>query len=92
MKQVTFTEFNNMLLEELNSNFPNTLIVQLSGGDYLKDFQMELKQANESYKYSPYELYSKAEENNNYEEVLEVFINNWKDITSTSFNNGVQAI
>lgn len=30
-----------------------------------------------------------TEFNNNYEEVIEGFINNWKDITSTLFNVGV---
>ena len=77
MKEIKFNEFNNILLEEISNTFPNTMIIQTKGGDYLQDVEMKLIQGNIEFTYSPYKIYKQAKENNNYEEVIEGFINNW---------------
>ena len=82
MKEIKFNEFNNILLEEISNTFPNTMIIQTKGGDYLQDVEMKLIQGNIEFTYSPYKIYQQAKENNNYEEVIEGFLSNWKDKTS----------
>ena len=72
----SFHDFNAVLLDTLEDlgKFHNIMLLCVSGGDYVKDVVMEIRYKEKKYRYSPYELYLQGKKNNNYEEVIEIFI------------------
>ena len=70
-------EFNAVLNDMIDENFPNTVRYIVSGGDYIKDVLLELREDDKLLRYSPYELYMKS---NDYEETIDEFIERWKVI------------
>ena len=70
-------DFIALLNEDLDSTFPSTERVVIKGGDYVKDFIIELRENDRKYQYSPYDLYHQSE---NYEDTIEDLLTVWKRI------------
>ena len=70
-------DFIALLNEALDSNFPSTERIVIKGGDYVKDFIIELRENDYKYQYSPYDLYHQSE---NYEDTIEDLLTVWKRI------------
>ena len=70
-------DFIALLNEALDSNFPSTERIVIKGGDYVKDFIIELRENDRKYQYSPYDLYHQSE---NYEDTIEDLLAVWKRI------------
>ena len=70
-------DFIALLNEALDSNFPSTERIVIKGGDYVKDFIIELRENDRKYQYSPYDLYHQSE---NYEDTIENLLSAWKRI------------
>lgn len=73
----TIHDFIRVLHDIIEENFPNTERFIISGGDYISDFVMELREGDKKLKYSPYELYHKSTA---YEDTIEEFIGEWKEL------------
>ena len=73
----TVHDFIKALHNLIEAHFPDTERYIVSGGDYIKDTVMELREGNKRLRYSPYELFSKSE---NYEDTIEEFIKKWRDV------------
>ena len=56
---------------------PRALCIVIKGGDYVKDFIIELRENDRKYQYSPYDLYHQSE---NYEDTIEDLLDVWKSI------------
>ena len=74
---ITIREFIDELNEVLDEQFPYTRRYIVKGGDYIKDFVMELRENEQSLRYSPYELFNKS---NAYEDTIDQLIEQWKRI------------
>ena len=70
-------DFITVLHNMIEEYFPNTKRVIISGGDYIKDVVMELREGDKKLRYSPYELFHTSE---NYENTIEAFLDLWKNI------------
>ena len=70
-------KFIKSLHEIIDEYFPNTTRYMIYGGDYIKDFVMELREDNKKLRYSPYDLFTKS---NDYESTVEQFIKQWEEI------------
>lgn len=70
-------DFNSVLNSIIDEKFPNTERYAISGGDYFKDWVIELREADKALRYSPYELFGKSQ---NYEETINKFIEQWETI------------
>ncbi len=57
--------------------FPNTERIAVVGGEFIKDWIMELKEGDKRLWYSPYELFHKAED---YEETIGGLIAQWESV------------
>ena len=72
----TVHDYIIVLHELIREMFPNTEIFQISGGDYIKDAVLELRESNKKLRYSPYDMFNKSE---NYEETIEDFLMQWEN-------------
>lgn len=70
-------DFITVLHNMIDEYFPNTEKFIMSGGDYIKDVVMELREGNKTLRYSPYKLFHTSE---NYENTIESFLDLWKSI------------
>lgn len=70
-------DFISVLHDIIEETFPNTERFIISGGDYISDFVMELREGDKKLRYSPYELYCKSTA---YEDTIEEFVSQWKEI------------
>lgn len=70
----TAHEFNSVLNNIIDERFPNTERYVVSGGDYYKDWIIELRESDKVLRYSPYELFKKSQD---YEDTLEEFVEQW---------------
>ncbi len=73
-------EFIEVLNDIIDNYFPNTKRYIIHGGDSIKNFVLELREGNKKLRYSPYELFNKSD---NYEETIEQFIEQWKNILNS---------
>ena len=69
-----------LLNDELDNRFPNTIRVIISGGDFIKNVVMELRENNSKMQYSPYELFINSD--GNYEDSIFALCNAWAEIIS----------
>lgn len=67
----TIHDFISVLHDIIEETFPNTERYIISGGDYISDFVMELREGDKKLRYSPCELYNKSDA---YEDTIEEFI------------------
>ncbi len=72
-------EFINVLNTVIDDRFPNTNRYIVCGGDFIKDFIMELREEDKILRYSPYELFHRSED---YEDTIERFAEQWEAILS----------
>lgn len=70
-------DFITVLHNMIDEYFPNTEKFIMSGGDYIKDVVMELREGNKTLRYSSYKLFHTSE---NYENTIESFLDLWKSI------------
>ena len=70
-------DFIKVLNELVDEQFPNTTRYIISGGDFISDFVLELREQDKKLRYSPYELFIKSSD---YEDTIEEFIRQWKAI------------
>lgn len=70
-------DFIKVLNELVDEQFPNTTRYIISGGDFISDFVLELREQDKKLRYSPYELFNKS---NDYEDTIEEFIRQWEEI------------
>jgi len=68
----------DQLNDEIDNRFPNTKRVIISGGDYIKDIVMELREDSNRMQYSPHELFVNS--GGNYEESIMELCNAWSRI------------
>ena len=68
-------DFNDFLNSIIDERFPNTERYIVSGGDYFKDWVIELREADKALRYSPNELFEKSQ---NYEDTIEELVEQWK--------------
>jgi len=73
-QRVSYHEFEQVLLDTLN-DVPEIEILLVLGGDSVKDKVFEVRKGSSWYRFSPYQLYQKAKENDDYEAVIEELIN-----------------
>jgi len=67
-----------LLNEELDSRFPNTTRFAISGGDFVQNWVMELRDGDCRLQYRPYELFTNA--NGNYEDSVLELCNTWEKV------------
>jgi len=70
-------DFINVLNAVIDESFPNTNRYIVSGGDFVKNIVIELREEDKKLRYSPYELFSKSE---NYEDTIGKLVEQWKAI------------
>ncbi len=70
-------EFIDILNAVIDERFPGTGRYIVYGGDFIKDFVMELREDDKKLRYSPYELFHKSED---YEDTIERFAEQWEAI------------
>ncbi len=70
-------DFINILNAAIDERFPNTNRYIVYGGDFIKDFILELREEDKKLRYSPYELFHKSED---YEDTIEEFVKQWETI------------
>ena len=70
-------DFINILNETLDNRFPNTGRFIVSGGDYIKDVVVELREKDKVLRYSPYELFNKSID---YASTIHELIKQWENI------------
>lgn len=70
LSDITFNEFNSMLLEIIYEELPGATIIIVKGSDFGADVLMEINYNNIKVRYKPYELYRIGYNYNNYEEVI----------------------
>ncbi len=85
----TIHDFIQVMNDLIREMFPNTEIVAVRGGDYIKDFILELREDKKRLRYSPYAMFTKSE---NYEETIEDFLTQWEiyRAKSTVCSDGVK--
>lgn len=69
-----FLEVLNSIIDE---EFPNTQRFIISGGDYMKDVVMELREGDRKMRYSPYDMYMNSSD---CEKTIEEFVKRWEAI------------
>lgn len=76
MSKVSFYEFNQFLNEQLKEQYPTIEILIREGGDYIWNnvYELVFIEGGKKIRYRPYDLYQKAEELENYEEVIDDFL------------------
>lgn len=70
-------DFINVLNTVIDERFPNTDRCIVEGGDFIKDFVLELREADKKLRYSPCELFNKSE---NYEDTIEKLVEQWENM------------
>lgn len=70
-------DFIDILNAVIDERFPNTNRYIVYGGDFIKDFILELREGDKKLRYSPYELFSKSED---YEDTIEKLAEQWKSM------------
>lgn len=83
LSNISFWEFYNFLLEVIKEEFPETELFIIKGGDYVQDVVMEFRQNDHRVRYTPYELYQEGYLHNNFEEIVEHFIETYKNRMKT---------
>ena len=73
----TAHDFNSVLNNIIDERFPNTERYIVSGGDYFKDWIIELREAGKALRYSPHELFEKSQ---NFEDTIEELIEQWRSL------------
>ena len=68
-------DFIKVLNDIVDESFPNTRRYIISGGDFIKDVVIELREENKKLRYSPYELFNKSK---NYEDTIEQLVTQWE--------------
>ena len=68
-------DFIKALNDIVDESFPNTRRYIISGGDFIKDVVIELREENKKLRYSPYELFNKSK---NYEDTIEQLVTQWE--------------
>ena len=79
MRNISFLEFHHFFLDIVKEEFPDIELFVIKGGDYAQDFVMELRQNKTKIRYTPYELYQEGCLHNNFEEIIERFIEHYKN-------------
>ncbi len=70
-------DFITVLHNIIEEYFPNTERFIISGGDYIKDTVLELREGDKKLRYSPYELFHTSDD---YEKTIDAFLDLWKSI------------
>ncbi len=70
-------EFNGYLNNMIDERFPGTERYIVNGGDYVKDFIIELRKDGKTLRYSPSELYEKSQDD---EDIIEGFLEQWQTV------------
>ena len=70
-------DFITVLHNMIDEHFPNTERFIISGGDYIKDMVLELREGDKTLRYSPYELFHTSDD---YENTIDAFLDLWKSI------------
>ena len=70
-------DFIKVLNDLIREMFPKTEIIGISGSDFIKDAVFELREDNKRLRYSPYAMFTQSD---NYEDIIEDFLLQWKTI------------
>ena len=73
----TIHDFIKILNDFICEMFPHTEIRIISGGDYIKDLVLELREGNKRLRYSPYFMFYKSDD---YEKTIEDFLRQWEKL------------
>lgn len=73
-------DFLELLNDEIDNKFPNTIKIIIQGGDYISDFIMELRENNYRMQYCPYEMFVNCE--CKYEDSILALCNAWEKLIS----------
>ena len=76
-QRVSYHEFEQLLLDTLNDVSEIEILIA-SNGDFVKDKVLEVRKGSNWYRFSPYQLYQKAKEDDNYETVIEELVSECK--------------
>ncbi len=68
-------DFINALNTAIDERFPNTNRYIVNGGDFIKDFVIELREDDKKLRYSPYELFNKSDD---YEDTIKKLMEQWE--------------
>ena len=77
---IYFQDFNDFLRDTFKNELPNSELVIIKSGDFIKDTIMEIRQQNIKLQYKPYELYEQSKLDNNFEEIVYNLINQFRSL------------
>lgn len=76
MRKSEFWIFVDLLNEEVDKRFPNTIRISVKSSDYNRDCVIELRDGVHRMRYNPYEMYMNL--NGNYEDSILKLCDDWE--------------